>query len=65
MGKVTVRWRDIDNDTWQEMAEERTIEGEKVGYDLGDPGQVFLRAWADDETLIVYDNRVIFVLVEK
>lgn len=64
MGKVTVRWRDQDRDGVG-MAKERTLEGENVGYDLGNAEQVFLRVWADDETFLVYESRVIFVSVEK
>lgn len=64
MGKVTVRWQDFDRDGMS-ITRERVLKGENIGYDLGSVGDLFLRAWADEETFIVYDNRVIYVHVEK
>lgn len=60
MGKVTIAWKDAEG-----MEQERVFEGGNVGYDEGGPDSVFLRAWADDTTFLVYENRVIYVHIEK
>jgi len=64
MGKVTVRWRDSDYENLRSVMKEEVFEGEKVGCDPGNAENPFLKIWADDNTFMVDQDRVILVTIE-
>jgi len=66
MGKVTVRWQDLD-DCGARVARDVTLEGEtedKIGYETGSAEDPFLRVWAGDQTFVVYESRVIYIDIQ-
>lgn len=74
MGKVTVRWLDkeaaedkriIGGVTYQSAPKERVLEGDNVGYKVEGSPYRFAKIWADNNTLLISQDRVISIDVEN